>query len=218
MASENIELDMLSGTTAELAALTYKQGLWAWDTTKGHAISYMEDGVTLRHFINADSNNNIINTLGNIPIGDGKYIGFAGAGRLIFDDETTDLITVKSAILALTTIAGDGDEDTDISFSTADKIRFRAGNATFLDFIEDTQDVILFNPDQGDVDFIVNASSLEALNIAGDTGIPYFKGAEFVLGGITPTTGDWKFVKSGTSLLLQEYGGASWATKATFIP
>lgn len=99
-----------------------------------------------------------------------------------------------------------------------DRLSGVAGGITFYDFIEDTQDVISFNPDQGDMDFIVNTLSLEALNIAGDTGIPYFKGTEFVLGGVTPTTGDWKYVKSGTSLLLQEYGGASWATKATFIP
>lgn len=176
MATENIDLRHLSGSTATLAAITTKNDRWLYDTTKDHAVAYKTDGSTLRHFLMADSSNNLINTMGNMIIGDGKYFGLAAdKGRLQFDDEGTDTITVKSASLLLGGILGsDGDADTYLTMGTADKISFLAGGVTFLDMVEDTQDLFEVNPNQADIDFTVNTSGLEALAINGATGAAVF--------------------------------------------
>jgi hypothetical protein len=39
-----------------------------------------------------------------------------------------------------------------------------------------------------------------------------------MVGGTTvTTTGTWKFVVSGTDLLVQRYDGANWITKTTIV-
>lgn len=48
------------------------------------------------------------------------------------------------------------------------------GGVTFLDMVEDTQDLFEVNPNQTDIDFTVNTNGLEALAIAGDTGAAVF--------------------------------------------
>jgi len=98
MGSENVEIVQFEGTTAQIAALTYKNSRWAFDTDKDHAVAYKADGSTLRHFVMTDSSGAMINSLAAVPIIDGSWLGLGDSkGRIEFDDEGTDLITIKAA-------------------------------------------------------------------------------------------------------------------------
>jgi hypothetical protein len=67
--------------------------MFSYDTTNDTAVYIKADGTTERNLITADSSNNVLNTLGNVVVADGAYLGLgASKGRIVFDDDTTDEI------------------------------------------------------------------------------------------------------------------------------
>jgi len=95
----NVEYFVFEDTTTNVDAIK-RSNLIAYDTTKDSAIYYKEDGTTIRTLLTLDATYNTVYALGNMQMGDGKYLGLGDAkGRIQFDDETTDTISFLSCDL-----------------------------------------------------------------------------------------------------------------------
>lgn len=99
-------------------------------------------------------------------------------------------------------IYAEDDENTKISFEINDKILFQAGGRSFLSLHNTTQDVVVINPDDLDIDFRVEGTENEYMLFVDAT-------SEQVLIG-TPTTAN--------SLLTVDGGVAAKALTASAMP
>lgn len=99
--STPVRITHIEDTTTNLNTDKRSQ-MWGFDTTKDIVIYYKND-LTLRHIVTADSANNIIQTLGDVIIGSTKIFGLGNTasnkGRILFTDDTNDLIQIKDAYL-----------------------------------------------------------------------------------------------------------------------
>ena len=85
-------------------------------------------------------------------------------------DEEFNAVVALSVVDVADALRHYGDTDTGIAFLT-DRVKILAGGIEFVNIEETTQNIIEINPDEGDIDFTVNANSISAaLHVEGSTG------------------------------------------------
>lgn len=116
----DIERYGLEATTAEIATggRAYAQ---VYDTTIDGMkyLKYSATGYDIRNLLTLDSTYNTLYGLGNIQISDSKYIGLgASKGRIQFDDETKDTVSILDANVGIGTSTPNTSSALDITSTT----------------------------------------------------------------------------------------------------
>jgi len=190
----NVKAYEYHDTTTNITAATRKSKLNFYDTTLETFGGFKADGTTKRYVFTIDTTFNALYALQSFLMGDQGFIGLSDAkGRIQFDDETQDTLTVKDADLIIEdTLFLSGLTQYSIPFIDASG-EVTEDNTNFV-FKSGCLGIGTNTPDA----FVEISGATEQLRLTGTTGAISFLAAN--AGGLIDTIG------SATKILLQTAG------------